>query len=171
MAFNVYGPDGLIDGRAPGARPRLNAERQEVLRALVDLARILFEDHGVSVSEQTLGRILRAMGYRKLSARPPASPCPGPGRHLGFKNCLLVRLEAIAQAVGCKPIEIWFADVARDGQKSTVPGAGPNGAHAPQRRKTSALPRPKPSAHLPGQRHRGRPCHAPLHHRSDGLAP
>ena len=33
-------------------------------------AQILFEDHGVSVSEQTLSRVLRAMGYRKLSARP-----------------------------------------------------------------------------------------------------
>ena len=37
---------------------------------LVDLAQILFEDHGVSVSEQTLSRVLRTMGYRKLSARP-----------------------------------------------------------------------------------------------------
>ena len=37
---------------------------------LVDLARILFQDHGVSVSEPTLSRVLRAMGYRKLSARP-----------------------------------------------------------------------------------------------------
>ncbi len=87
MAFNARGPDGLIDGKAPGARPRLDAERREVLRALVeqgpipaahaavrwrliDLAQILFEDHGVSVSEQTLSRVLRGMGYRKLSARP-----------------------------------------------------------------------------------------------------
>jgi Winged helix-turn helix len=37
---------------------------------LIDLAQILFEDHGVSVSEQTLSRVLRSMGYRKLSARP-----------------------------------------------------------------------------------------------------
>jgi transposase len=86
-AFNADGPDGLIDGKAPGARPRLNAEQREALRALVergpmpathgvvrwrlvDLAQILFEHHGVSVSEPTLSRVLRAMGYRKLSARP-----------------------------------------------------------------------------------------------------
>ena len=37
---------------------------------LVDLVQILFEDHGVSVSEQTLSRILRALGDRKRSARP-----------------------------------------------------------------------------------------------------
>lgn len=64
-----------------------NADQREVLKALVeqgpvpaahgvvrwrlcDLAQILWEDHGVSVSEQTLSRVLRAMGYRKLSARP-----------------------------------------------------------------------------------------------------
>jgi len=37
---------------------------------LVDLAQILFEDHGVAVSEQTLSRVLRGMGFAKLSARP-----------------------------------------------------------------------------------------------------
>lgn len=87
LAFNEHGPDGLIDGKAPGATPRLNAEQRDALRALVeqgpipaahgvvrwrlvDLTQILFEDHGVAVSEQTLSRVLRAMGYRKLSARP-----------------------------------------------------------------------------------------------------
>jgi transposase len=87
LAFNADGPDGLIDAKAPGARPRLNAQQREALRALVeqgpmpavhgvvrwrliDLAQILLEDHGVAVSEQTLSRVLRAMGYRKLSARP-----------------------------------------------------------------------------------------------------
>ena len=87
LVFNADGPDGLIDGKAPGARPRLNAQQQEELRALVeqgpmpaahgvvrwrlvDLAQILFEEHGVLVSEQTLSRVLRTMGYRKLSARP-----------------------------------------------------------------------------------------------------
>jgi len=87
VAFNADGPDGLIDGKAPGAHPRLNADQRDALKALVeqgptpaahgvvrwrlcDLAQILAEDHGVSVSEQTLSRTLRAMGYRKLSARP-----------------------------------------------------------------------------------------------------
>ncbi len=37
---------------------------------LVDLVQILWEDHGVSASEQTLSRVLGAMGFRKLSARP-----------------------------------------------------------------------------------------------------
>ena len=87
VAFNARGPDGLIDGKAPGARPRLNLDQRAALKALVeqgpmpaahgvvrwrlvDLAQILFEDHGVAVSEQTLSRVLRGMGDRKLSARP-----------------------------------------------------------------------------------------------------
>jgi transposase len=87
LAFNDEGPDGLITGKAPGARPRLTPEQREALRALVeqgpipaahgvvrwrliDLSQILCEEHGVSVSEPTLSRVLRAMGYRKLSARP-----------------------------------------------------------------------------------------------------
>ena len=37
---------------------------------LVDLARWVWEEFRVSISPQTLSRELRAMGYRKLSARP-----------------------------------------------------------------------------------------------------
>lgn len=102
LAFNTDGPDGLIGGKAPGARPRLNADLRAALKALVeegpmpaahgvvrwrlaDLAQILFEDHGVSVSEQTLSRVLRAMGYRKLSARP-RHHAQEPGASPAFKK-------------------------------------------------------------------------------------
>jgi hypothetical protein len=37
---------------------------------LCDLGQWLFEEFRLSVSPQTLSRELRAMGYRKLSARP-----------------------------------------------------------------------------------------------------
>jgi transposase len=105
VAFNAGGPDGLIDRKAPGARPRLNAEQREALQVLVeqgptpaahgvvrwrlvDLAQILFEDHGVSVSEQTLSRVLRGMGYRKLSARP-RHHAQDPDASLAFKKLSL----------------------------------------------------------------------------------
>ncbi|TXN75914.1 IS630 family transposase [Methylobacterium sp. WL18] len=136
VVFNAYGPDGLIGGKAPGARPLLNVKQRETLRALieqgpmpaahgvvrwrlVDLAQILFEDHGVSVSEQTLSRVLRAMGYRKLSARP-RHHAQDPDAILAFKKPFPARMAEIAQAVGGKPIEIWFADEARVGQKNTI---------------------------------------------------
>lgn len=37
---------------------------------LIDLAQWIFEEFRVSISKQTLSRELRAMGFRKLSARP-----------------------------------------------------------------------------------------------------
>jgi transposase len=87
VKFNASGPDGLIDRKAPGRAPRLSEEHRKALAAMiesgpipavhgvvrwriVDLGYWLFEEFRVSVSKQTLSRQLRAMGYRKLSARP-----------------------------------------------------------------------------------------------------
>ncbi len=50
-----------------GPRPYLDG----VVRwRLADLTQWLWDEFGVSVSRQTLGRELRTMGFRKLSARP-----------------------------------------------------------------------------------------------------
>ena len=87
LRFNARGPDGLIDGKAPGKAPFLKAQHKQALAKmiedgpipashgvvrwrLVDLIAWLHEEYGLSVSKQTLSRELRAMGYRKLSARP-----------------------------------------------------------------------------------------------------
>jgi hypothetical protein len=37
---------------------------------LIDLAQWIFEEFRITLAKQTLSRELRAMGYRKLSARP-----------------------------------------------------------------------------------------------------
>ena len=87
VAFNGQGPAGLIDSKAPGHRPLLSAEQCEALKRiveagpnpaidgvvrwrLVDLAQWVFAEFRISLSKQTLSRMLRAMGCRKLSARP-----------------------------------------------------------------------------------------------------
>ena len=87
LRFNTEGPAGLIDRKAPGAAPKLNeaqrralAERVErgpipavdgVVRwRLKDLARWVFEEFGITLDESTLGRHLKALGFRKISARP-----------------------------------------------------------------------------------------------------
>ncbi len=87
VKFNAQGPDGLIDRKAPGQPPRLNDVHRAALAAIiesgpipaihgvvrwriVDLCQWIFEEFRVVVSEQTLSRVLRKMGYRKLSARP-----------------------------------------------------------------------------------------------------
>jgi transposase len=87
LKFNGHGPDGLIDRKAPGQPPRLNDEHRVALAAIiesgpipaihgvvrwriVDLCQWVWEEFRVVVAKQTLSRELRAMGYRKLSARP-----------------------------------------------------------------------------------------------------
>lgn len=87
VRFNAEGPDGLRDRKAPGPTPRLTDAHRAALAAqidrgpipalhgvvrwrLSDLGQWLREEFRVSVSPQTLSRELRAMGYRKLSARP-----------------------------------------------------------------------------------------------------
>jgi len=87
LKFNAQGPDGLVDRKAPGQPSRLNGEHRAALaRAIddgpipavhgvvrwriIDLCQWVWDEFQVSVSKQTLGRELRAMRYRKLSARP-----------------------------------------------------------------------------------------------------
>ena len=87
LRFNGRGPDGLLNGKAPGQPSRLTDAHRTALAAIVesgpipaihgvvrwriiDLCQWLLEAHEVTVSKQTLSRELRAIGYRKLSARP-----------------------------------------------------------------------------------------------------
>jgi transposase len=87
LRFNEAGPDALINRKAPGKPPLLGAAERQALAAvieagpmpavdevvrwrLVDLVQWVWETFGISISRQTLGRELQAMGYRKLSARP-----------------------------------------------------------------------------------------------------
>jgi transposase len=87
LRFNAKGPDGLIDGKAPGQTPKLDAAQRQALARLVedgpipavhgvvrwrlkDLAQWIYEEFGVSLHEASVGRMLKSMGFRKLSARP-----------------------------------------------------------------------------------------------------
>jgi transposase len=86
---------------------------------LLDLAQWVFEEFRIPISKQTLSRELRALGFRKLSARPRSCPeCRGPG---GVQKNFVASLDEIARrdAAG-KPIEIWFQDEARIGQKNKI---------------------------------------------------
>lgn len=87
IKFNALGPAGLIDGKSPGQPSRLNDVHRAALAAViesgpipavhgvvrwrvVDLCQWLWEEFEVRIARQTLSRELRAMGFRKLSARP-----------------------------------------------------------------------------------------------------
>ncbi len=87
LRFNEGGPEALKTCKAPGKVPILTDVQRAQLAAvveagpkpyldgvvrwrLVDLVQWVWEEFGVSVSRHTLGRELRALGFRKLSARP-----------------------------------------------------------------------------------------------------
>jgi transposase len=87
VRFNARGPDGLINGKAPGNTCKLNDSQRQALVNIVergpmpaihgvvrwrlkDLTLWVWEEFRISISETTLSRALRALGYRKLSARP-----------------------------------------------------------------------------------------------------
>ena len=87
LRFNAHGPDGLLDGKAPGQPSILSeAHRQHLVQMiedgpipavhgvvrwrLIDLMQWLWEEYRITISKQTLSREVRALDYRKLSARP-----------------------------------------------------------------------------------------------------
>jgi transposase len=87
LRFNAWGPEGLIDRKAPGKIAKLGEVERRALTEMVahgpipavhgvvrwrlkDLAHWIFEEFGLTLDETTVGRELRALGFRKLSARP-----------------------------------------------------------------------------------------------------
>jgi hypothetical protein len=83
---------------------------------LVDLCQWVFEAFKVAVSTQTMSRELRAMDYRKLSARP-RHHAQAAGAIEDFKK---VSHRERGKGVDPGAIEIWFADEARIGQKNKI---------------------------------------------------
>ena len=87
LRFNAKGPAGLIDGKATGKPPKLNDAQRQALARIVesgpipavhgvvrwrrkDLALWIYEEYGISLEASSVGRELRALGFRKISARP-----------------------------------------------------------------------------------------------------
>ena len=89
IRFNKRGPDGLINLPSPGAPGKLNDEHKAFLARLVeegpipavhavvrwracDLIMRLYEEFGLSVSDDTVYRALKDLGFSHVSARPKA---------------------------------------------------------------------------------------------------
>ena len=138
LRFNARGPDGLLNGKSPGQPSKLNdAQRQAIARMiesgpipavhgvvrwrLIDLAQWIFEEFRITIAKQTLSRELRAMGYRKLSARP-RHHAQAEGAIEDFKKASprAWRQSRARRRSTCDTIEIWFADEARIGQKNKI---------------------------------------------------
>lgn len=85
--FNAHGPDGLLDSWSKGPEPRLSGEQRAEFAELVetgpdravhgvvrwrrvDLQRLILERFGVAYHERTVGKLLKALGFSHVSARP-----------------------------------------------------------------------------------------------------
>ena len=89
IRFNEQGPDGLINIPSPGVPPKLGGKHRAFLARLVeegpipavhgvvrwracDLIMQLHEEFGISVSDDTIYRALKDLGFSHVSARPKA---------------------------------------------------------------------------------------------------
>jgi len=85
--FNAHGPAGLKDNRHRGNPRRLSAAQQAELAEIVetgpdravdsvvrwrriDLQRVIEERFGIAYHERTIGKLLKALGFSHISARP-----------------------------------------------------------------------------------------------------
>ncbi len=117
LRFNADGPVGLIDRKAPGQPPKLDDARRRALSAIVesgpipaihgvvrwrlkDLAQWIWEEFGISLDESTVSRELKALGFRKISARP---------RHYAQNELAIEDFKKVSpprwrrSAPGCRP--------------------------------------------------------------------
>jgi transposase len=89
IRFNEQGPDGLINIPSPGVPPKLDDRHRAFLARIVDKGPIpsvhgvvrwracdlimqLHEEFGLSVSDDTVYRVLKELGFSHVSARPKA---------------------------------------------------------------------------------------------------
>jgi transposase len=89
IRFNEQGPEGLVNKPSPGAPGKLTDEHKAYLARLIeegpipaihgvvrwracDLIMQLHEKFGISVSDDTIYRALKELGFSHVSARPKA---------------------------------------------------------------------------------------------------
>jgi transposase len=89
IRFNQQGPEGLVNIPSPGVPPKLSKKHRTFLARLVEAGPIpavhgvvrwracdlivrLHEEFGLSVSDDTIYRALKDLGFSHVSARPKA---------------------------------------------------------------------------------------------------
>ena len=85
--FNEEGPEGLVNGKAPGSPPKLTRAQLEELAAVVeagpdrevdgvvrwrriDLKAWIMERFGIVYHERSVSRLLKGLGFSHMSTRP-----------------------------------------------------------------------------------------------------
>ena len=104
--FNAEGPEGLYDKRSQGRACRLSEAQQRELAALIeagpdlaeygvvrfrlrDLCALVEERFGVAYQERGLSKLIRRLGFRRISARPQ-HPKSDPESQAAFKKTSVI---------------------------------------------------------------------------------
>ena len=137
IRFNEQGPDGLINIPSPGVPPKLDDEHKAFLARLVeegpipavhgvvrwracDLIMRLHEEFGLSVSDDTIYRALKESGLLACE-RAAEGLQAGCRSHGGVQKNFAVRVAEIrAELAPGTPVEVWFQDEMRVGQKNKL---------------------------------------------------
>src|SRR5262245_18940333 len=123
--FNEQGADGLINIPSPGMPPKLNAIHKAFLARIVeegpiaaihgvvrwracDLIMRRHEEFGLSVSDDTIYRALKTLGFSHVSARPKAYRQNADAMDAFKKNFAERVAEIRAQLAPDTPVEVWF---------------------------------------------------------------
>ncbi len=132
--YNAAGVDGLKDRPRSGRPPKLDeTQRVAVGRWLEDgpdagvpvwtLARLKAKIEacfGVVMSVEAVRRLLRALGFRKLSPRP-LHPKADPQRQAEFRSDFsAIAASSLPQGTDPARVDVWFQDEARIGQKGML---------------------------------------------------
>src|SRR5215210_1886922 len=188
VKFNAHGPEGLVNRKPPGQPSKLTDAHRAALQAiveqgpipaihgvvrwrLVDLIAWIWDEFRISIAKQTLSRELRAMNYRKLSARP---------HHHAKSEAAVAAFKKLPRPCGgtCEGRGPRQAD--RDLVRGRGAGRAEEQDHPAlgQTRHAPVSPQGPENAvrlhlrgHLSGRGQRSRACPAPLHHRRHDLAP
>jgi transposase len=134
--YNATGIAGLLSRPAPGPTPKLTeaqmAELYELVVAgpdpmkhqvvrwrCVDLRAEVAQRFSVTVPERTIGKWLRKLKLTRLQPRP-YHPKKDEAAQQAFKeNFSSILKQALLSTTAATPVEIWFQDEARVGQKGT----------------------------------------------------
>ena len=135
--YNEGGVAGLNSHTSPGRPPALSEAQMQELKELVlagpdpgrhevirwrcaDLRDEIAARWSVDLHERTVGKLLRRLELTRLQPRPYHPKKDAAAQEVFKKNFADLVKEAVPEAAAGKPIEIWFQDEARVGQKGTL---------------------------------------------------
>ena len=133
--FNESGPDGLTNLKGAGRSRFLNDEQMKELARIVekrpdlkidgvvrwrhvDLVRVIEERFAVNCSDSVIGKYLAEVGFSYISGRPQHPAQKAEVIDTFKKNFANTLAAHVADLPKGKPIELWFQDEARIGQKN-----------------------------------------------------